>query len=79
MNYISEYEARLNELMEYWNSRIDQLKFDAEQAGRELRKKENDEISTLVLNREAARRGLLRMRDTDPCLCASCPMDEIQE
>jgi len=75
MNTITDHEARLNELVQCWNSRIDQLRFDAEEGGPEIKRKNNREISALVLNREAARRGLLSLRDAEPCLCASCPTD----
>ncbi len=79
MNAITDHEARLNELVRCWNSRIEQLKSDAEQGSPAIKKKNNEEISALVLNREAARRGLLSLRDDEPCLCASCPMDELRE
>ncbi|MDQ7781357.1 MAG: hypothetical protein RDU20_00665 [Desulfomonilaceae bacterium] len=67
MNTMTDHESRLKELMRCWNNRIDRLRFDAEQGGPEVKKKNSEEISVLVLNREAARRGLLTLADVEPC------------
>ncbi len=68
----SDYERRLESLIEQWNIRIDKLEADARHADPEFKKKYDDEISTLILDREAARRGLLEVQQSGS-LCSSCP------
>jgi hypothetical protein len=72
MDFQSDYERRIDSLLEEWNSRIEHLEADARHAGPEFKKKYDEQISTLILDREATRRGLLRMEESGE-LCASCP------
>jgi hypothetical protein len=77
MDYPSDYERRLDSLVNEWNARIDLLEADARHAGPEFKKKYDDQISTLILDREAARRGLLRVEESGE-LCSSCPPEPPQ-
>jgi hypothetical protein len=72
MDYHSDYERRIDSLVDEWNARIDLLEADARHAGPEFKGKYNDQITTLILDREAARRGLLRVEESGE-LCSSCP------
>ena len=67
-NYESEVEAKIQE----WNSRIELLKISAQDAGSEKRKEYEEEIDTLIVDREAVRRGLLRVGERGETLCSSC-------
>ena len=64
-NYESEVEGKIEE----WNARIEQLKISAQDAGSEKRKEYEEEIDTLIVDREAVRRGLLRLSERER-LCA---------
>ena len=68
-NYESEVEGKIEE----WNARIEQLKISAQDAGPEKSKEYEEEIDTLIVDREAVRRGLLRMSESGEALCSSCP------
>jgi hypothetical protein len=68
-NYESEVEGKIEE----WNARIEQLKISAQDAGPEKSKEYEEEIDTLIADREAVRRGLLRMSESGEALCSSCP------
>jgi hypothetical protein len=68
-NYESEVEGKIEE----WNARIEQLKISAQDAGPEKNKEYEEEIDTLIADREAVRRGLLRMSESGEALCSSCP------
>ena len=47
--------------MEQCDDQIEQFKADLEEAGPEQKEKYDEEISVLIANREAVRRGLLRV------------------
>ena len=67
-NYESEVEGRIKE----WNERIELLKISAQDAGSEKKKEYEEEIDTLIVDREAVRRGLLRVGERGKTLCSSC-------
>lgn len=67
-NYENQVEAKIQE----WNARIDLLKVSAQDAGSEKRKEYEEEIDTLIADREAVRRGLLRVGESGETLCSSC-------
>jgi|WetSurMetagenome_2_1015567.scaffolds.fasta_scaffold972650_1 hypothetical protein len=72
MKTISDYESRVDALVKKWDARIDELTQESRHATPELRHIYDDEISLLIGNREAARRGLLRVSDSDDSLCFVC-------
>jgi hypothetical protein len=72
MKHQSDYEKRLESLIENWDARIESLEAEARNAGPELKRKYDEEIDRLILDREAARRGLLRVEESGE-LCSSCP------
>ncbi len=72
MKTISDYESRVDALVKKWDARINDLTQESRQATLELRHKYDYEISHLIGNREAARRGLLRVSDSDDSLCFVC-------
>lgn len=71
-----EYERKVEALVEQCDDQIAQFKADLEQAGPEQREKYDEEISTLIANREAMRRGLLRLTPEGDDFCSSCPTEE---
>jgi hypothetical protein len=72
MNDTSNYESKINELMEDWNKRIDEGLKNAELG---IGSKESiSEINDLIAAREAVRRGLYRI-DDEGNVCMSCPAD----
>ncbi|MBI4965428.1 MAG: hypothetical protein HY913_19280 [Desulfomonile tiedjei] len=73
---LSRYEDRVETKIQEWNERIEQLKIDAQDAGSERRKACEEEIESLIANREAVRRGLLRLSETGEELCSSCPAEQ---
>lgn len=76
MTNVLDSETRLKEQICFWNMQIEQMEFDAEQVGPDLKDTCSDTIGELIAAREGARRGLLQLRDSEPCLCASCPLDD---
>jgi len=67
-----EYERRVEAVVGQCDDRIEQFKADLEEAGPEQREKYDEEISVLIANREAVRRGLLRVNPEGDDLCSSC-------
>jgi len=68
-----EYERRVETVVEQCDDQIEQFKADLEEAGPEQRTKYDEEIDVLIANREAVRRGLLRVNPEGVDLCSSCP------
>lgn len=68
-----EYERRIEALVEQCDDQIEQFKAALEQAGPEQKEKYDEEMSVLIANREAVRRGLLRPSPEGEELCSSCP------
>jgi len=68
-----EYERRVEAVVEQCDDQIAQFKADLEEAGPEQKEKYDGEISVLIANREAVRRGLLRVNPEGVDLCSSCP------
>jgi len=68
-----EYERRVEAVVEQCDNQIEQFKADLEEAGPEQRAKYDEEIDVLIANREAVRRGLLRVNPEGVDLCSSCP------
>jgi predicted ribosome quality control (RQC) complex YloA/Tae2 family protein len=68
-----EYERRVEAMVEQCDNQIEQFKADLEEAGPEQRAKYDEEIDVLIANREAVRRGLLRVTPEGDDLCSSCP------
>ena len=60
-------------MVEQCDDQIEQFKADLEEAGPEQKEKYDEEISLLIANREAVRRGLLRVTPEGDGLCSSCP------
>ena len=71
-----EYEQRVEDLLEQCDAQIAQFRADSEQAGPEQRAKYDEEISLLIANREALRRGLLRVSLEGEDLCSACSEDK---
>lgn len=61
--------------MEQCDDQIAQFKADLEDAGPEQKEKYDEEMSVLIANREAVRRGLLRLSPEGDDLCSSCPAE----
>ena len=70
---VKNYEREVEGKIEEWNARIEQLKISAQDAGPEKSKEYEEEIDTLIADREAVRRGLLRLSESGEALCSSCP------
>ena len=70
---VKNYESGVEGKIEEWNARIEQLKISAQDAGPEKSKEYEEEIDTLIADREAVRRGLLRLSESGEALCSSCP------
>lgn len=73
---LSNYEDRVEAKIDEWNARIEQLKINAQDAGPEKSKEFEDEIESLIANREAVRRGLLRLSESGEELCSACPNEQ---
>jgi hypothetical protein len=71
-----EYERRVEAVVEQCDDQIAQFKADLEEAGPEQKEKYDGEISVLIANREAVRRGLLRVNPEGVDLCSSCPEEK---
>ncbi len=63
------YEGRVEAELEICNSRIKELNAKLEQASPGQRKQYEKKISTLILNREALKRGLLEITDEGDQCC----------
>jgi hypothetical protein len=72
MKIISDYESKLDAVIEKWNARIEELSRESRHANEEGKKKYEQEIALLISNREAARRGLFRLSGEDDGLCLMC-------
>jgi len=68
----ADYENRIQALLSTCNTQIEELEACAKQAAPELRRQCEEEISVLIANREALKRGLLRFND-ESGLCSACP------
>jgi hypothetical protein len=66
-----EHEERVNALIGKWADEIGRLKAAAEDASDEDRKRYDEAIELLVANREAMRRGLLVLPETEEIPLAS--------
>jgi len=71
-----DYERKVEALVEQCDDQIAQFRSDMEEAGPEQREKFDEEISILIANREALRRGLVRVTPEGDDLCSSCPEEE---
>ncbi len=60
-------------MVEQCDDRIAQFEADLEEAGPEQKEKYDEEMSVLIANREAVRRGLLRLSPEGDELCSACP------
>jgi len=70
-------DAAVEALISRMDAQIGELTGRAKDAGPELRRQCEEEISTLIVNREAIRRGLLRVTESGE-LCSSCPEEEAE-
>jgi hypothetical protein len=68
-----EYERRIEALVDQCDDQIEQFRVALEEAGPEQKEKYDEEMSVLIANREAMRRGLLRPSPDGKELCSSCP------
>jgi hypothetical protein len=67
----TDYDSRIQGLLSTCNCQIEELEACAKQAAPELRKQCEEQISVLIANREALKRGLLKVTDQGE-LCSSC-------
>ncbi len=67
----ADHENRIQELLKTCNAQIEELEACAKQAAPELRRECEEEISVLIANREALRRGLLKING-ESGFCSSC-------
>ena len=72
MDKQENYEHKIEEMARVCGAKIVELKACSQQATPEMKKKMDREISELIANREAIRRGLLKL-DEEGELCSSCP------
>ncbi len=70
-----EYERRVESVVEQCDAQIAQFEAAMEEAGPEQKAKYDEEMSVLIANREAVRRGLVRPGPEGE-LCSSCPEGE---
>ncbi|HMK36989.1 MAG TPA: hypothetical protein VK463_18085 [Desulfomonilaceae bacterium] len=77
MDSQSDYENQINTLVEQWDFRIAQLEAEARFAGPENTKRYEEEIGELIADREAVRRGLVKVESSGE-LCSSCPSEMIE-
>jgi hypothetical protein len=68
---LNGYEDRVQEQIDTYNVKIDQLEEYARKVGPDRRSNSEEEISELILQREAVRRGLLRL-DPQGTTCSAC-------
>jgi hypothetical protein len=71
----ADYENGIQGLLDTCNTQIEELEACAKQAAPELRTQCEEEISVLIANREALKRGLLRP-DEKSDLCSACPEED---
>jgi len=64
-------DSRIEGMLNVCNCQIEELEACAKQASPELRKQCEEQISVLISNREALKRGLLKVSD-ERQLCSSC-------
>jgi hypothetical protein len=57
----ADYENRIQALLDTCNTQIEELEACAKQASREPRTQYDEEISVLIANREALKRGMLKL------------------
>ncbi|HTY24645.1 MAG TPA: hypothetical protein VMC85_16045 [Desulfomonilaceae bacterium] len=69
-------DSRIEGMLNVCNCQIEELEACAKQASPELRKQCEEQISVLIANREALKRGLLKVSDEGE-LCSSCSKKEI--
>ncbi len=70
-----DQDRTVAELVTQYHARIERLKPCLTQEVPTLRKQCSEEMSALILNREAMRRGLLAVSEAEEN-CASCARDE---
>jgi hypothetical protein len=71
----ADYENRIQALLNTCNTQIEGLEACAKQASPELRIQCEEEISVLIANREALKRGLLKL-DEQCGICSACPEED---
>jgi hypothetical protein len=69
------YDRRIAELVSQYDARIERLKPCLTQGVATLRTQCTEEMSALILHREAIRRGLLRVSESEE-MCPSCARKE---
>ncbi len=67
-----DYEGKIEELTRVCDAKIEELRACSQEATPELKAKMDREISELIANREALRRGLVKP-DDEGGFCSSCP------
>jgi hypothetical protein len=70
---LNEYEYRVQNQIDTYNVKIDQLEEYERKAGPDHKRNTKDEISALILQREAVKRGLLRVNKQGDT-CSACRM-----
>lgn len=66
-----DYDRTVAALVDQYDARIDRLRPCLTQEVPELRKRCTDEMSALIVNREAVRRGLVQIDDLEE-MCPNC-------
>lgn len=72
MENLSDYEAKVERLVRQWDDRIENLRDESSHAIDTHKKRIDEEISQLIMKREAVRRGLLRVVGSEDELCLTC-------
>ncbi|AFM25341.1 hypothetical protein [Desulfomonile tiedjei] len=72
MENLSDYEAKVERLVREWDERIENLRDESSHAIDTHKKRIDEEISQLIMKREAVRRGLLRVGGSEDELCLTC-------
>jgi hypothetical protein len=72
MSVGSEYETKLDDLLDEYDASIEELSSRARHASPEMTKTCREEIALSIAHRESLRRGLLRMEDDVEGPCSSC-------
>ena len=68
-----DYDRQVAEVVRQYDARIERLQPCLTQGIPELRERCTDEMSSLILNREAVRRGLVELPDVEETCSACCP------
>jgi hypothetical protein len=72
MGAASDYETKLEALLQQCDVSIEEASACAREASGAARRACLEEMDILIVNRESLRRGLLRLEEPG-CLCSSCP------